>query len=53
MTANESDKDIQIDKKSGSLRCDVCGQTFDTMESFNEHKLSENKDEQLKYRGVD
>ena len=29
------------------------GQTFDTMESFKEHKASENKDEGLKYKGID
>jgi cation transport regulator ChaB len=49
----KSQKDIEEDKESGSLKCDVCGQTFDTMESFREHKLSENKDEELKYKGVD
>jgi tRNA U54 and U55 pseudouridine synthase Pus10 len=53
MTTDESQKDIEEDKESGSLKCDVCGQTFDTMESFREHKLSENKDEELKYKGVD
>jgi hypothetical protein len=53
MITDESQKDIKVDEVSGSLKCDVCGQTFDTMESFREHKLSENKDEELKYKGAD
>jgi hypothetical protein len=31
----------------------VCDQKFDTIESFKEHKASENKDEGLKYKGID
>ena len=42
-----------MDKDGRSLTCDVCEQTFDTMESFKEHKLSENRDERLKYKGID
>jgi len=42
-----------MDKDSGSLICDVCEQTFYTMESFKEHKASEIKDEGLKYKGID
>lgn len=53
MSTDESKKDIKVDKQSGSLECDVCGQIFDSVESFNEHKLSENKDEELKYKGTD
>ena len=41
-----------MDKDGGSLTCDVYEQTFDTMESF-KHKLSENRDERLKYKGID
>lgn len=53
MSTDESKKDIKVDKQSGSLECDVCGQIFDSLESFKEHKLSENKDEELKYKGTD
>jgi hypothetical protein len=53
MSTDESKKDIKVDKESGSLECNVCGKTFDTVESFQEHKLSENKDEELKYKGTD
>jgi hypothetical protein len=53
MSSNESKKDIKMDKQSGSLECEVCGQVFDTLESFKEHKLSEDKDEELKYKGTD
>jgi hypothetical protein len=53
MSTDESKKDIKEDKQSGSLECDVCGQIFDTVESFKEHKLSEKKDEELKYKGSD
>jgi hypothetical protein len=53
MSTDESKKDMKVDKQSGSLECDVCGQIFDTQESFKEHKLSENKDEELKYKGAD
>jgi tRNA U54 and U55 pseudouridine synthase Pus10 len=36
-----------------SLTCDICGQRFDTVESLEEHKLSEVKDVELKDKGVD
>jgi hypothetical protein len=36
-----------------SLTCDICGQKFDTVESLKEHKLSEGKDAEMKYKGVD
>ncbi|CAN5466417.1 hypothetical protein BH18THE1_BH18THE1_12900 [soil metagenome] len=50
---DNSQNETKADKVNGSLICDVCGQTFDTMESFKEHKASENKDEGLKYKGID
>ena len=53
MSVDESEKDIKEDKESGSLKCDVCEQIFDTVESLKEHKLSEKKDEELKYKGTD
>ena len=53
MSTDESKKDIKEDKQSGSLKCDYCGQIFDTDESLKEHKLSEKKDEELKYKGTD
>jgi hypothetical protein len=53
MILNKSQNDSKVDKDSGSLTCNVCEQTFDTMESLKEHKLSENKDEGLKYKGID
>jgi hypothetical protein len=49
----KSHNESKVDKVSGSLICDVCEQTFDTMESFKEHKASEKKDEGLKYIGID
>ena len=36
-----------------SLTCDLCGQKFDTVESLKEHKLSEAKDQEMKYKGID
>ena len=53
MILNKSQNESKVDKDSGSLICDVCEQTFDTMESLKEHKASENKDEGLKYKGID
>jgi hypothetical protein len=50
---SQNENETKVDKDSGSLTCDVCEQTFDTMESFKEHKAAENKDEALKYRGID
>jgi hypothetical protein len=53
MILNKSQNESKVDKDSGSLICDVCEQTFDTMDSLKEHKASENKDEGLKYKGID
>lgn len=53
MNPNNSQNESKLDKDSGSLTCDLCEQTFDTMESFKEHKAAENNDEGLKYRGID
>ena len=53
MNPNNSQNESKVDKDSGSLTCDVCEHTFDTMESFKEHKAAENNDEGLKYRGID
>ena len=36
-----------------SLTCDICGQIFDTVESFKEHKLTELKETELKEKGID
>jgi hypothetical protein len=35
------------------LVCELCGQKFDTLESLNDHKVLEKKEESLKYKGVD
>jgi len=53
MILDKRNYESRVDKDSGSLICDVCEQTFDTMESFKEHKASEIKDEGLKYNGMD
>ncbi|CAN5532405.1 hypothetical protein BH18THE1_BH18THE1_16460 [soil metagenome] len=53
MSFDNSHNETKADKVSGSLICDICQQTFDTMESFKEHKASENKDEGLKYKSID
>ena len=53
MISDKSEYESKVDNESGSLICEVCEQTFDTMESFKEHKASENKDEILKYKGID
>lgn len=53
MILDKNQHQSKLDEDSGSLTCDVCEQTFDTMESFKEHKASENKDEGLKYKGID
>jgi uncharacterized Zn finger protein len=53
MSEDKSKKEIKEDKQSGSLKCDYCGQIFDTDESLKEHKLSEKKDQELKYKGTD
>jgi len=55
-TKNEMDNsknELKVDKDSGRLTCEVCEQTFDTVETYREHKATENKDEALKYRGID
>ena len=53
MILNKSQNESKVDNDSGSLICDVCEQTFDTVESIKEHKAFENKDEGLKYKGID
>jgi len=53
MILEKSHNESKVDKVSESLICDVCEQTFDTMESFKEHKASENKNEGLRYKGID
>jgi hypothetical protein len=53
MTFDNSKNETKVDKDSGTLICGVCEQTFDSMESFKEHKASENKDEELKYKAID
>jgi hypothetical protein len=53
MILDKSHNESKVDKDCGSLICDICEQTFDTLESFREHKASENKDEGLKYKGID
>jgi hypothetical protein len=53
MILDKSQNETKVDKDSGSLICDVCEQRFDTMESFREHKASENQDEGLKHKGID
>lgn len=53
MILDKSHNESKVDKDCGSLICDICEQTLDTMESFREDKASENKDEGLKYKGID
>ena len=53
MIDDESKNEVKLEKDSGSLTCDVCKRTFDSMESYQEHKAAEIKDEGLKYRGID
>jgi transcriptional regulator NrdR family protein len=53
MILDKRHNESKVDKVSGSLICDVCEQTFDTMESIKEHKASVNKNEGLKYKGID
>lgn len=53
MSEDISKKEIKADNESGSLTCDVCEQTFDSMESYKEHKTAEIKDEEMAHRGVD
>jgi transcription initiation factor IIE alpha subunit len=35
------------------LRCEECGQEFDTIDSLREHQKSEREDEELRNRGID
>jgi hypothetical protein len=44
---------IQNMPSSEILSCKVCGQTFDTIESLNEHMKSEKEDVELRNKGVD
>ena len=53
MSEDKSENEVKADKESGSLTCNVCEQTFDSMESYNEHKEAEIKDEEMAHRGVD
>jgi hypothetical protein len=43
----------KIMPSSEILSCKVCGQTFDTIESLNEHMKSEKEDVELRNKGVD
>jgi hypothetical protein len=53
MSEDKSKNEIKADNESGSLTCDLCEQTFDSMESYREHKIAETKDEELSHKGVD
>jgi tRNA U54 and U55 pseudouridine synthase Pus10 len=53
MIEDMSKNEVKADNDSGSLTCDVCEQTFDSMESYKEHKTAEIKDEEMAHRGVD
>lgn len=53
MILNKSQNESKVDKDSGTLMCDACEQVFDTVESLKEHKASEYKDEELRYKGID
>ena len=35
------------------LRCEECGEDFDTIESLREHRRSEKNDKELRNKGVD
>lgn len=35
------------------LRCEECGEDFDTIESLREHQRSEKNDKELRNKGVD
>jgi predicted GTPase len=37
---------------SESLRCTICGQQFDTIESLQEHQASENEEQELRNKGI-
>lgn len=49
--ANDASEPPDIPEES--LTCDICGQKFDTVESLEEHRLSETKDHEMKYKGAD
>jgi tRNA U54 and U55 pseudouridine synthase Pus10 len=53
MSEDKSKSEVKVDNDSGSLTCEVCQQTFDSMESYKEHKAAEIKDEEMAHRGVD
>jgi len=53
MAEDKSKSEVKVDKDSGSLTCDLCKQTFDSMETYKEHKAAETKDEEMAHRGVD
>ena len=53
MSMDYGKNEIKVDNDSGSLTCDVCEITFDSMESYKEHKAAEIKDEEMAHRGVD
>lgn len=50
MIDDKNKNEVKLEKDSGSLTCDVCDQTFDSMESYKEHKAAEIKDEEMKHR---
>jgi len=35
------------------IRCEECGQEFDTIDSLREHQKSEREDKELRNRGID
>ena len=53
MSEDKSKSEVKEDNDSGSLTCEVCQQTFDSLESYKEHKAAEIKDEEMAHRGVD
>lgn len=53
MVEDKSKSEVKVANDSGSLTCDLCQQTFDSVESYNEHKAAEIKDEKMAQRGVD
>ena len=53
MSEDKSKNEVKLDNDSGSLTCDVCEKTFDSMESYKEHKAAEIKDQEMAHRGVD
>lgn len=53
MSEDKSKNEVKADDESGSLTCNVCEQTFDSMESYKEHKAAETKDEEMAHKGID